>query len=56
MKEKQNFNIENKYKIDSKNIYYDRNIKKLYSNEETIIEDNENNILYFKRKVLNLIL
>ena len=31
-----NFNIENKYKIKFKNIFYDRNKKIIYGNEKTI--------------------
>ena len=36
--------IENKYRIDSKNVFYNRNDKEIYSNKEAVVKDNENNI------------
>ena len=37
-------NIKDKYKIDSKNIYFDRNKQIIYGNEKTLITDDEANI------------
>ncbi len=35
--------IENKYFVDTSNIYYDRNLKEIFSNDETIVRDNYQN-------------
>ena len=45
---KTKLNIEYKYKIDTKNVYFDRKIRKIYSNQETLIEDEENNFYILK--------
>tara|TARA_B100000965_G_scaffold398973_1_gene417994 strand:- start:3288 stop:5675 length:2388 start_codon:yes stop_codon:yes gene_type:complete len=36
--------VENKYKIYSKDLFYDRKLQKIYSKEETIIKDNKENV------------
>ena len=38
----------NKYKVSSKNLVFDRANKKIFSNEETIIDDNQNNEYFLK--------
>ncbi len=51
--------IENKYNIDTSNIIYDRNLKKIYSDDETVIQDNYGNNFFsenFKVSILNKIL
>ena len=40
--------IENKYKVDTSNIYYDRIKNIVYSQKETLVEDNENNFYILK--------
>ena len=45
---KTNLKIENKYKVNSEDIYYDRNLNRIYSNKQTLIEDNENNFYILK--------
>ena len=47
---KTRFDIENKYKVKTKNVFYDRNSNKIYSDEETIIWDDEINIYNLKEK------
>ena len=42
-------NIEDKYLIKSKSIYYDRNNQKIYSNENTIIQDINKNVYKLKK-------
>lgn len=46
------FNFEKKYKGVSENVFYDLNKKHVYSENETIIEDNSNNIYNFNNKFL----
>ena len=51
--------IEEKYKIDSANITYDRNLKEIFSKDKTIVQDNYNNILKsnnFKLSIKNKII
>ena len=36
-------------------IYYDRNINKIYSKKETLIEDNENNFYILKNGLIQTI-
>ncbi len=45
---KTKLNIKNIYNIDSFNIYYNKFLNKIYSDEETLIEDNENNFYILK--------
>ena len=45
---KTKLNIKNIYNIDSFNIYYSKFFNKIYSDEETLIEDNENNFYILK--------
>mgnify|MGYP000647977066 CR=1 FL=1 len=40
--------IESEYKVNSKNIYYNRILKIIYSKSETLIEDGENNFYILK--------
>ena len=47
-KGKTKLNIENKYNIVSENIYYDRFLKKIYTNKEALIEDKVNNFYILK--------
>ena len=42
-------NIEDNYLIKSKSIYYDRNNQKIYSNENTIIQDINKNVYKLKK-------
>ena len=39
-------NLENKYKIDSKNIYFDRAVNEIYSGSATLIEDEKKISIY----------
>ena len=41
-------NIENKYKVDSKDLIYDRNIMEIVSNENTTIRDDMDNVYNFE--------
>ncbi len=47
-KGKTKLQIKDKYKVNSKNIFYIRDLKKLYTKEETLIEDSENNFYILK--------
>ena len=40
--------IEDKYKINSSDLYYDRNLMKIYSSKDTHIEDNKDNFYNFE--------
>ena len=40
--------LENKYKIDTKNIYFDRSLNEIYSRSETLIEDENKNFYILK--------
>ena len=40
--------MENKYKIDTKNIYFDRSLNEIYSRSETLIEDENKNFYILK--------
>ncbi len=44
--------LENNYKIISTNIFYDRNLEKIYSNYETTIKDQEGNIYNIENKLI----
>ena len=44
--------LENNYKIISKNVFYDRNLEKIYSNYETIINDQEGNVYNIEKKLI----
>ena len=44
--------LENNYKIISTNIFYDRNLEKIYSNYETTITDQEGNIYNIENKLI----
>ena len=44
--------LENNYKINSKNVFYDRNLEKIYSNYETIINDQEGNVYNIEKKLI----
>ncbi len=45
-------NIDRKYKILSKNIFYDRKLEKIFSNDETTISDQDGNIYKIENKVV----
>ena len=47
---KTKFYIKDKYKIKSKNVFYDRKLNNIYSDSETIIWDDEINIYKLKKK------
>ena len=44
--------LENNYKIISKNVFYDRNLEKIYSNYETTINDQEGNVYNIEKKLI----
>ncbi len=44
--------LENEYKIISKNVFYDRNLEKIYSNFETTINDLEGNVYNIEKKLI----
>ena len=44
------YNIDNKYDIESENVYFDRAKKIIFGDKEAIIEDNERNIFKLKEK------
>ena len=43
--------LEDNYKIISNNVFYDRNLQKIYSNYETTINDQEGNIYNIQKKL-----
>ncbi len=47
-KGKTKLEIESEYNINSKNIFFDRKINKIYTQEETLIEDSQNNFYILK--------
>ena len=53
---KTKINIENKYNIVSENVNFDRTLKRIFADSETLIEDNQNNFYILKKGfVLDLI-
>ena len=53
---KTKINIENKYNIVSENVNFDRTLKRIFADSETLIEDNRNNFYILKKGfVLDLI-
>ena len=53
---KTKINIENKYNIVSENVNFDRKLKRIFADSETLIEDNQNNFYILKKGfVLDLI-
>jgi len=44
--------LEDNYKIISNNVFYDRKLQKIYSNDETTINDQEGNIYNIQKKII----